>query len=249
MQGWLVYDPDKGTLAINSKVVPKSFRVKGGGDTKVTFDAPWIAPDVQITVDVFDPVGVATAMGAVTFQSDIEDRKARVAEWSRRAASLASVGVTVGNLDGSMAALRQYGPELRQMAGGSSAAGGPVLDLFQLVSNRVVDHFGAAGQRGRSKLQAAEAAKQEEAAKLRQTRHEWALKAEYDKKKGLSPNTVVNAAARLAAADAAAGGGNATALMPGAVEAVRNAVAPPESEEDDDDGSSVLLPHQFRVLE
>jgi len=124
-----------------------------------------------------------------------------------------------------------------------------VRDLVQMVAKRVVDQLGAGGQRGRSKLQAAEAAKQEEAAKLRQTRHELAIKAKYDKNNGLSPNTVVNAAARLAAADAAAGGGNATALMPGAVEAVRNAVAPPESEEDDDDGSSVLLPHQLSVLE
>jgi len=250
MQGWLVYDPGKGTLAINSKVDPKSFRVKGGGDTKVTFDAPWIAPDVQITVDVFDPVGVATAMGAVTFQSDIEDPEARRAEWARRAASLASVGGTVRNLDGSMAALRQYGPELRRATGGSTASGGPVRDLVQMVANRVVDQLGAGGQRGRSKLQAAEAAKQEEAAKLRQTRNELALKAKYDKNNGLSPATVVNAAARLAAASTKDTGGDPIDAMPRAVDAVLKAnVTPSESEEDDEDDDSVLLPHQFRVLE
>lgn len=249
MQGWLVYDPGKGTLAINSKVDPKSFRVKGGGDTKVTFDAPWIAPDVKITVDAFDPVGVATAMGAVTFQSNIEDRKARVAEWSRRAASLASVGGTVHNLDGSMASLRKYGPELRRAAGGSTASGGPVLDLFQSVSNRVVDHFGAGGQRGRSRLQEAEAAKREEAAKLRQTSQELVLKAKFDKASGLSPTTLATTAARLAAASTKDTGGNPIDAMPASVEAVRKAVAPPESEEDDDDSASVLLPHQLGVLE
>ena len=249
MQGWLVYDPAKGTLAINSNVDPKSFRVKGGGDTKVTFDAPWIAPDMKITVDAFDPVGVATAMGAIAFQSNIEDPKARVAEWARQAASLASVGGTVSNLDGSMAALREYGPELRQIAGGSTASGGPVRDLVEMMSNRVVDHLGAGGQRGRSRLQAAEAAKQEEAAKLRQTRQELELRAKYGNKNEMSQNTVVAAAARMAAADAAAGGGSATALFPGAVEAVLKAGAPPESEEDDADGGSVLLPHQRRVLE
>lgn len=250
MQGWLVYDPDKGTLAINSKVDPKSFRVKGGGDTKVTFDAPWIAPDVQITVDVFDPVGVATAMGAITFQSDIEDPEARRAEWARQAASLASVGGTVRNLDGSMAALRKYRSELRQVAGGSSAASGPVLDLVQMMANRVVDHLGAGGQRGRSKLQAAEAAKQEEAAKLRQTRNELALKAKYEKNNGLSPATVVNAAARLAAASTKDTGGDPIDAMPRAVDAVLEAkLTPSESEEDDEDDGSVLLPHQFGVLE
>lgn len=249
MQGWLVYDPGKGTLAINSKVDPKSFRVKGGGDTEVTFDAPWIAPDMKITVDAFDPEGVATAMGAITFQSNIEDPAARVAEWSRRAASLASVGGTVRNLDGSMAALRQYGPELRQMAGGSSAAGGPVLDLVQMLSNRVVDHFGAGGQRGRSRLQEAEAAKQKAVVDLNLARAKAKYEAEAAAKQGLSPTTLANTAARLAAADAAAGGGSSTALFPGAVEAVRNAVAPPESEEDDEDGGAVLLPRQMSVLE
>ena len=148
-----------------------------------------------------------------------------------------------------MAALRQYAPELRQMAGGSSAAGGPVRDLVQMVANRVADHLGAAGQRGRSKLQAAEAAKQEEAAKLRQTRHEWALKAEYDKKKGLSPTTVVNAAARLAAASTKDTGGDPIDAMPRAVDAVRNAAVLPEPSEDDEDGGSMLPSHLLSVLE
>lgn len=248
MQGWLVYDPDKGTLAVNSKVDPKSFRVKGGGATEVTFDAPWIAPNMKITVDAFDPVGVATAMGAIAFQSNIEDPNARGAEWSRQAASLASVGGTVSKLDGSMASLRQYGSELRKIAGGSTASGGPVLDLVQMVSNRVVDQFGAGGQRGRSRLQEAEVAKREAAADLNLARAKAKYDAEATAKQGLSPTTVVTAATRLATAEAEAGGGSAMALMPGAVEAVRNAVAPPESEEDDEGGGSVLLPGQAEQL-
>jgi len=118
-----------------------------------------------------------------------------------------------------------------------------------MVANRVVDHLGAAGQRRRSKLQAAEAAKQEEAAKLRQTRHEWALKAEYDKKKGLSPTTVVNAAARLAAASTKDTGGDPIDAMPRAVDAVRNAAVLPEPSEDDEDGGSMLPSHLLSVLE
>ena len=77
-----------------------------------------------------------------------------------------------------------------------------------------------------------------------------ALKAKYEKNNGLSPATVVNAAARLAAASTKDTGGDPIDAMPRAVDAVLKAkVTPSESEEDDEDGGSVLLPHQFRVLE
>jgi len=77
-----------------------------------------------------------------------------------------------------------------------------------------------------------------------------AIKAKYDKNNGLSPATVVNAAARLAAASTKDTGGDPIDAMPRAVDAVLKAkVTPSEFEEDGEDDDSVLLPHQLSVLE